>query len=75
MFKSKNGHSIRFLDTTPVKGNKGAIVIEDAHRNRITLSNGQVSIRSRHLVVIEGSSIVFKINGVQRKLTPSGNDI
>ena len=28
---SKNGHSIRFLDSTPSSGSKGAIVIEDAH--------------------------------------------
>jgi uncharacterized protein involved in type VI secretion and phage assembly len=75
VFKSKNGHSIRFLDTTPSGGNKGAIVIEDAHRNRITLSNGQVSIRSRNAVVIEGSSIVFKVNGVPRVVTPNGNPI
>ena len=75
VFKSKNGHSIRFLDTTPVNGNKGAIVIEDAHRNRITLSNGQVSIRSRNVVVIEGSSIVLKVNGVPRVVTPNGNPI
>ena len=75
VFKSKNGHSIRFLDTTPVRGAKGAIVIEDAHKNRITLSNGQVSIRSRNVVVIEGSSIVFKVNGARRVMTPNGNPI
>jgi uncharacterized protein involved in type VI secretion and phage assembly len=75
VFKSKNGHSIRFLDTKPVNGAKGAIVIEDAHKNRITLSNGQVSIRSRNAVVIEGSSIVLKVNGVPRVVTPNGNPI
>jgi uncharacterized protein involved in type VI secretion and phage assembly len=75
VFKSKNGHSIRFLDTDPNNGNKGAIVIEDAHRNRITLSNGQVAIRSRNAVVIEGSSIVLKVNGVPRVVTPNGNPI
>jgi phage baseplate assembly protein V len=75
VFKSKNGHSVRFLDTEPVNGAKGAIVIEDAHRNRITLSNGQVSIRSRNVVVIEGSSIVFKVNGALRVMTPNSNPI
>lgn len=75
VFKSKNGHSIRFLDAKPVNGAKGAIVIEDAHRNRITLSNGQVSIRSRNAVVIEGHSIILRINGVERVVTPNDNPI
>jgi uncharacterized protein involved in type VI secretion and phage assembly len=75
VFRSKNGHSITFLDTTVVNGNKGGVIIEDAHKNRITLSNGQVSIRSRDKVVIEGSSIVLKVAGVYRVVTPNGNPI
>jgi uncharacterized protein involved in type VI secretion and phage assembly len=75
VFKSKNGHSIRFLDVTPVNGAKGAIVIEDAHKNRITLSNGQVSLRSRNRVVIQGATIEFRIGGARRAVTPNGNPI
>jgi uncharacterized protein involved in type VI secretion and phage assembly len=37
---SNNKHQIRFLDATPSGGSKGALVIEDAHGNRITMSNG-----------------------------------
>ena len=54
---SKNGHSIRFLDSTPVAGSKGALVIEDAHGNRITMSSGKVLIQSKHILEIEAQAI------------------
>jgi uncharacterized protein involved in type VI secretion and phage assembly len=68
---SKNGHSIRFLDSTPSKGFKGAIVIQDAHKNCITMSNGKISIRS--LGVLEISAPHITLNG--RKVAPNGNPI
>lgn len=73
--KSKNGHMIRFLDSTPNGGDQGGIVIEDAHKNRITLSNGQVSIKSTGVVTIEGATIVLKVGGVRRVVTPNANPI
>ena len=75
MFKSKNGHTIRFLDSTPAGGDKGAIVIEDAHKNRITLSNAQITIRSTGTLVLEGANIVLRVNGVYRAVAHNGNVI
>jgi uncharacterized protein involved in type VI secretion and phage assembly len=75
MLKSKNGHTIRFLDSTPVKGDQGGIIIEDAHRNRITMTNAQITIRSTGALVLEGASVVVRVNGVFRVVAPNGNAI
>lgn len=61
MIRSKNGHAIRFVDSTPTSGNKGALIIEDAHGNTITMTNSHVSIKSRGALVLEGMSVT--ING------------
>jgi uncharacterized protein involved in type VI secretion and phage assembly len=68
---STNGHSIRFLDSTPSGGSLGALVIEDAHGNAITLSNGKITIRSQG--VLELTSPHITLNG--RIVVPSGNPI
>jgi len=68
---SKNGHSIRFLDSTPAGGSFGALVIEDAHGNAITLSNGKITIRSQG--VLELKAPLVTVNG--RVVTPNGNPI
>lgn len=68
---SKNGHTIRLLDATPSSGSKGALVIEDAHHNRITMSNGKISIQSTGLLEINALHIT--ING--RKVAPNANPI
>ena len=68
---SKNGHSLRFLDATPSNGSKGAIVIEDAHGNRITMSNGKITIDS--VGVLELKARTVTLNG--RVLVPSGNPV
>jgi uncharacterized protein involved in type VI secretion and phage assembly len=73
--RSKNGHSIRFLDSTPRNGDLGGIIIEDAHHNRITLTNGQVTIKSTSVVTIEGAHIVLKVGGVTRVVSPNTNPI
>jgi phage baseplate assembly protein V len=46
MIRSKNGHTIRFVDSTEVAGNRGALIIEDGHGNVVTMTNGTVTIRS-----------------------------
>lgn len=68
---SKNGHSIRFLDSTPSGGSLGAIVIQDAHKNTITMSNGKISIRSQGVLEITAPHIT--LNG--RVVAPNGNPI
>jgi len=68
---STNGHSIRFLDATPSGGSLGALVIEDAHGNAITLSNGKITIRSMGVLELLAPNIT--LNG--RVVAPSGNPI
>lgn len=57
---SKNGHHIRFLDSTPSGGSKGAIVIEDASGNRVTLSDGKVVVQSKFILEIEAPAIYLQ---------------
>ncbi len=68
---SLNKHSIRFLDSTPSGGSMGAIVIEDAHQNCITMSNGKISIRA--VGALEIQAPVITLNG--RVVSPSSNPI
>ncbi len=49
----------------------GALVIEDAHGNAITMSNGKITIRSQG--VLELTSPHITLNG--RVVAPSGNPI
>ena len=57
---SKNGHVIRFLDSTPSGGSKGALVVEDASGNRITLSDGKVVVQSKFCIEIEAAAIYLQ---------------
>ena len=59
-FCSKNGHQIRFLDSTPSGGSKGAIVIEDASGNRITLSDGKIVVQSKFELDIQAQTIYLQ---------------
>lgn len=69
MIASKNGHKIRFLDSTPTSGDLGGIIIEDAHGNRITLSNGQISISAEVAVQINAPAVL--VNGRLVATVPS----
>jgi uncharacterized protein involved in type VI secretion and phage assembly len=75
IFKSKNGHQIRFLDSTPGSGDQGGIILEDAHENRITLTNGQIKVQSVGVLVLEGASVIIRVGGVPRVVAPTGNNI
>jgi len=68
---SVNGHTIRFLDSTPDGGSLGAIVIEDGHGNAITLSNAKITIRAKSTFEVDAPNIIF--NG--RVVAPSPNPI
>jgi uncharacterized protein involved in type VI secretion and phage assembly len=61
MIKSKNGHTIRFVDSTPFAGNKGALIISDAHDNTIMMTNSHITIKTRGELHIEAASMT--ING------------
>jgi hypothetical protein len=49
----------------------GALIIEDAHGNRITMSNGQIQVKSTCVLALEGSTLT--LNG--RVVVPNGNPI
>lgn len=58
MIRTVNGHTIRFLDSTPTGGgNKGGISIEDAHGNAIVLSNTQITIRSMGVLSLDAATV------------------
>jgi uncharacterized protein involved in type VI secretion and phage assembly len=59
MLCSVNGHSIRFVDSTPVGGNRGALIIADGHGNTITLTNGVVTISSLGHLALEARSMTL----------------
>lgn len=71
MICSRNGHKIRFVDSTPNAGDKGALVLEDAHGNTITLSNGKISLSA--IAILEINAPVVTING--RVVQPSPSPI
>jgi uncharacterized protein involved in type VI secretion and phage assembly len=73
--KSKNGHQIRFLDSTPQNGDMGALVIQDAHGNTITMSNGKITISSVSLLELRGNTIILSGPGYSRTIAPNGNPI
>ena len=76
MIRSVNGHTIRFLDSTPTDGgNSGAMVIEDSSGNQIVLTNGKVTIRALGVLELEGGVIVLNTAGVRRVVSPSPNAI
>jgi phage baseplate assembly protein V len=71
MICSRNGHKIRFIDSTPSSGDMGALIIEDAHGNRITLSNGKIALSS--VSILEVKAPIVTING--RVVQPSPSPI
>jgi len=75
MLRSVNGHAIRFLDATPNGGNLGGIVIEDAHGNRITLSNGKITVKSVAVLELDAPVITLKGPGYRRVVTPNNSPI
>lgn len=57
MIRSKNGHTIRFVDSTPVAGNNGALIIEDGHGNTITMTNTSMRFDCLGKIEIKGLSV------------------
>jgi uncharacterized protein involved in type VI secretion and phage assembly len=70
-YQSVDGHSISFYDATPSGGSKGALVIQDAHGNTISMSNGKIAIKS--VGVLELKAPTITING--RVVCPNANPI
>jgi uncharacterized protein involved in type VI secretion and phage assembly len=57
---SKRGHMIRFLDSSPDSGSLGALVIEDANGNRITMSEGKIVVQGKFMIEIEAPAIYLQ---------------
>jgi uncharacterized protein involved in type VI secretion and phage assembly len=71
MIRSKNGHTIRFVDSTPMLGNQGALIIEDGHGNTVSMTNGRVVISSTGLLEITAPAITI----MNRPVRPIGGPI
>jgi uncharacterized protein involved in type VI secretion and phage assembly len=72
--KSVNGHTIRFIDGAPMGGSLGALVLEDGHGNRITMSSGKITIQAP-LVEIDASTITLTGKGYRRVIAHNNNPI
>jgi phage baseplate assembly protein gpV len=57
---SKNGHMIEYLDSTPSNGSSGALVIQDANGNRISMSDGKIVISSKLIIEIQAPQIYLQ---------------
>ena len=71
MIRSRNGHTIRFVDSTPTAGNQGALIMEDAHGNVVVMTNGRLAINS--VGRLDVSAPVVTLNS--RIVRPTGGPI
>lgn len=71
MIRSREGHTIRFIDSAENGGNSGALVIQDAHDNVITMTNGVVNISARGHMSIDARSMTI----MGRPVNPMGGEI
>ena len=70
MWRSVNGHKAMMVDSTPDSGDSGAVIIEDAHGNIITLGNGLVTVSAVGTLLLKGANVVFEVRGVTRVVSP-----
>ena len=71
MICSREGHTIRFVDSHASGGNHGALIIEDAHGNVMTMTNGVMTINAKiHLNI---NAVSMTIMG--RPVNPLGGEI
>jgi phage baseplate assembly protein V len=75
VIRSLNGHTIRMIDEEPSHGSKGALVVQDAHGNTITMSNGKVSVKSVAILALEAPLITISGPGWSRVITPNSNPL
>jgi phage baseplate assembly protein V len=75
MIRSKNGHTIRFVDSTPNGGDMGALIVEDPHGNVIVMTNTHMTVKAKVVLQLDAPVIVLKGPGWARTVTPSTNPI
>ncbi|TGD76178.1 hypothetical protein E4634_01115 [Mangrovimicrobium sediminis] len=71
MIRSREGHTIRFVDSHENGGNYGALIIEDAHGNVITMTNGVMTISAVGVLNIDAPLV----NIMGRPVNPLGGAI
>lgn len=71
MIRSREGHTIRFVDSAESGGNRGALIIEDAHGNVITMTNGVMTINAKIHLNINATSMSI----MGRPVNPLGGEI
>lgn len=60
LFHSLNGHQIEIYDPDPSSGDRGYILIKDAHGNQVELSNAQINIRGVGIIQIQAPNVVIQ---------------
>lgn len=71
MIRSREGHTIRFVDSPESGGNHGALIIQDAHHNVITMTNGVMTINAHMHLNINALSMTI----MGRPVNPLGGEI
>jgi uncharacterized protein involved in type VI secretion and phage assembly len=75
IIRSKNGHCIRFLDTTERDGDMGALIIHDAHGNIIAMSNTRLVIKAAVQLELIAPQIIVRGEGWDRNILQNNNKI
>jgi len=71
MIRSKNGHTIHFIDSTVTNGDKGALIIKDGHGSSLAFSNGYVVLKAKGTLVLEANAVQLRGKGWKRTVTPN----
>ncbi|RKF14890.1 hypothetical protein D6850_08440 [Roseovarius spongiae] len=72
IIRSKNGHTIRLIDSPPGAEGAGTIAIEDANGNRIVLSNGKIVLKALALIELDAPIVRIKGPGRDRVVNVGG---
>jgi phage baseplate assembly protein V len=75
MIRSKNGHTIHFVDSTVTNGDKGALIIRDGHGSSLAMSNGYVVLSTKGTLVLEADAVQLRGKGWKRTITPNSNAV
>jgi len=71
MIRSREGHTIRFVDSAGGGGDHGALIVEDAHGNKIVMSNGVMTINAKVHLNINAKTMTI----MGRPVSPLGGAI
>jgi uncharacterized protein involved in type VI secretion and phage assembly len=71
IIRSREGHTIRFVDSPENGGSRGALIIQDSHGNAITLSNGVMTLNAKVHLQIQAKTMTI----MGRPVSPVGGAI